>query len=246
MVSKNQINFPAFFAVLLAMNAKFQNFLQAFYLFLHVLRCRGLDSVWPALLKFPKNRIGVVDAVCMAHKPTAGGLGTSGKEHSVYAPGLSPYTAKQEELIVFAAFNYSSTTTAALGEAFMSLRVLGGEPNVNVLRAMAETAGDPWPSSKIAASFGLKEEDLLQEMELEGNRYANGEEYNYRRDSDRALAGGLDSSQIVPEENWAVVPSSMTIASLAVFLMLGVLVSQRWSWQQRLWRRQRSHELLKR
>ena len=85
----------------------------------------GLDSIWPALLRFPKNRIGVIDAVCMAHIPTEGGLGTSGKEHSIYAPGLSPYTAKQEELIVFSAYNYSAATCEALGEGFMSSRVVG-------------------------------------------------------------------------------------------------------------------------
>lgn len=62
----------------------------------------GLDSVWPALLHYPKDRIAIIDAVCMSHKPTEGGMGTNGKANSVYRPGLSPYTPKQEELIVFA------------------------------------------------------------------------------------------------------------------------------------------------
>jgi hypothetical protein len=96
----------------------------------------GTDSVWPALLHYPRDRVAVIDAVCMvrrggvlvgvwvsaedqgellgwgglsncpaflqAHIPTEGGLGHSGKPGGIYRPGLSPYTAKQEEMIVFA------------------------------------------------------------------------------------------------------------------------------------------------
>ncbi|KAH7624396.1 hypothetical protein Ndes2526B_g00590 [Nannochloris sp. 'desiccata'] len=118
----------------------------------------GLDSVWPALLHYPKDRIAVIDAVCMRHVPSQGGLGTNGKKFSVYAPGLSPYTAKQEELIVFSAFNYSASTTQALGEKFMSSRILGSVPNFYVLEAMAKTAGQKWPSVEFAGEYGVPAE----------------------------------------------------------------------------------------
>lgn len=107
----------------------------------------GLDSVWPALLRYPKDRIAVIDAVCMAHTPTEGGMGTSGKVNSVYRPGLSPYTAKQEELIVFSAYNYTSATVEALGESFMSSRIVGGVLNSEVAAAMGRTLGVDMPSS---------------------------------------------------------------------------------------------------
>lgn len=35
------------------------------------------------------------------HVPSEGGLGAGIKPNSIYRPGLSPYSAKQEELIVF-------------------------------------------------------------------------------------------------------------------------------------------------
>jgi len=105
----------------------------------------GLDSVWPALLHYPRDRIGIIDAVCMGHKPSEGGLGKGGKTNSVYRPGLSPYTAKQEELIVFSAYNYSAATTKALGENFMSLHILGAVLNEEVAAALARTAGEAPP-----------------------------------------------------------------------------------------------------
>lgn len=120
----------------------------------------GLDSIWPALLHYPKDRIAIVDAACMVHKPTEGGLGNAGKAHSVYAPGLSPYTPKQEEMIVFSAFNYSGATTEALGEPFMSFRIVGGLPNVKVLKAMAETAGRSWSGGAIEGNHRM---DLLKD-----------------------------------------------------------------------------------
>jgi len=88
----------------------------------------GLDSVWPALLHYPKDRVAVIDAACMSHPPSKGGLGSSvddNDESSVYRPGLSPITAKQEEMVTFAVFKYDRQTTAALGEPFMSCRVVG-------------------------------------------------------------------------------------------------------------------------
>jgi hypothetical protein len=81
----------------------------------------------------------------MAHQPTKGGLGSSSKPESVYRPGLSPYTAKQEEMIVFSAFNYTSAATAAMGEPFMTARELGGVLNEEVAAAMARSLGAPWP-----------------------------------------------------------------------------------------------------
>lgn len=119
----------------------------------------GLDSVWPALLHYPRDRIAIIDAVCMVHVPGQGGLGTANKEHSIYAPGLSPYTAKQEELIVFSAFNYSADTTDSLGEPFMSSRILGGVPNVAVVKAMAETAGESVTPSQLMAIFAASPGD---------------------------------------------------------------------------------------
>jgi hypothetical protein len=71
----------------------------------------------------------------MRHPPTPGGLGSS----ALYK--LSPYSPKQEERIVFAAHNYTPETTAALGEAFMTARVVGRVPNLEVMAALARGQG---------------------------------------------------------------------------------------------------------
>ena len=107
----------------------------------------GLDSIWPAILHYPRRKIGLIDAVSMTHLQPNPALGnplesSKIKQNSIYAPGLSPYTAKQEESIVFNAFNYTPTTTGALGEPFMGVRILGGVQNTNVLRAMAKSGMD--------------------------------------------------------------------------------------------------------
>ncbi|KAL4439390.1 hypothetical protein ABPG77_008719 [Micractinium sp. CCAP 211/92] len=61
----------------------------------------GLDTIWPYLLGFPRDRIGVVDAVCMTHNGTAGkGLQASSSEgRSNYAAVArsSPHKSGQQE-----------------------------------------------------------------------------------------------------------------------------------------------------
>lgn len=165
----------------------------------------GLDSVWPALLHYPKDRIAVIDAVCMRHVPTQGGLGNgSGKKSSVYAPGLSPYTAKQEELIVFSAFNYSATTTQALGERFMNMRVLGSVPNFYVLEAMAKTAGQKWPSVEFAGEYGVQEEAMepLMRREREVQKaLAELEQQLYSIEITKAANSNLKNNQYIIKKN---------------------------------------------
>ena len=234
----------------------------------------GLDSLWPALLHYPKNRIGVVDAVCITHIPTEGGLGVNGKENSVYAPGLSPYTAKQEENIVFAAFNYCVATVAALGEDWMPMRVLGGVPNIAVLKAMAETAGDKWPSKKIGDTYGLKEKDMLAGAIQNNGKTASENEHrassrNKGKGANSAGGrvqgaelqnGGIDrtlsaqkvgQSPIKDEESridlWIHPPSYMAMATVGFLLVVGIVIAQPWGGRQRaLLRRQKSLETVKR
>ena len=42
----------------------------------------GLDFVWPFLLRYPRDKIAVVDQVCMFHPPS-----TPNKANSVYNAG---------------------------------------------------------------------------------------------------------------------------------------------------------------
>lgn len=227
----------------------------------------GLDSLWPALLHFPKDRIGVVDAVCITHIPTEGGLGVNGKENSVYAPGLSPYTAKQEETIVFAAFNYCVATLAALGEDWMPMRVYGGVANIRVLKIMAEMADDIWPSQKIADTYDLKLQDLMVDEGAEGQQKsvksstkstssttgssaksgsASGGGIQLNGGNNRTLSAPMPLGPDEISERWTHPPSFMTMAMVAMVLMLGVLISQPWSIKQRALRRQRSLDAMKR
>ncbi|KAL4447589.1 hypothetical protein ABPG75_004808 [Micractinium tetrahymenae] len=61
----------------------------------------GLDTVWPFMLGFPQDGMGVVDAVCMTHNGTAGsGMRSAGGDmHSNYAAvaGASHYKNGSEE-----------------------------------------------------------------------------------------------------------------------------------------------------
>lgn len=117
--------------------------------------------MWPALLGYPKDRIAVIDAVCVTHVPTPGGLGSNGKPESVYRPGLSPFSPKDEENIVFQAYNYDRDTTKAFGEPFMGLRIVGGVVNKEVACAMTRTLGAPWPGSTITFSSTVRTRNYL-------------------------------------------------------------------------------------
>lgn len=92
----------------------------------------------------------------MSHEQSEGGLGASKKEGSVYRPGLSPFTPKQEEKIVFLAFNYTKQATSALDQPYMSLRVLGGILNYHVVDALSESIGVQWPTKEHAVKQMLK------------------------------------------------------------------------------------------
>jgi hypothetical protein len=185
----------------------------------------GLDSIWPALLHYPRDRIAIIDAVCMRHKPSQGALGTNGKKSSVYAPGLSPYTAKQEELIVFSAFNYSASTTKALGETFMSSRILNSVPNFYVLEAMAKTAGQKWPSVEFAGEYGVPAEAIepllirdlqakLAAVELE--RVKNVELLSSRVNNDIDRRIGEEEEEVIKARLWVwVVPVAVLVMATA-------------------------------
>ena len=118
----------------------------------------------------------MIDLVCMRHTPSEGGLGAGIKPDSVYRPGLSPFKPKQEETIMFRSFNYTKETANALGEVFMSSRILGGILNRRVANAMSESLGVEWPpeghplrnfaSVKPVADFGSSHWST-QSMEIE-------------------------------------------------------------------------------
>eukprot|EP00887_Chlorella_sp_A99_P006707 scaffold3.g6707.t1 len=55
----------------------------------------GLDSLWPYLLRFPRDGLAVVDAVCMAHTRSAG-AGHSGQSNYA-AAACSPYANPWDE-----------------------------------------------------------------------------------------------------------------------------------------------------
>ncbi|PSC73166.1 Adenosylmethionine-8-amino-7-oxononanoate aminotransferase isoform B [Micractinium conductrix] len=81
----------------------------------------GLDTLWPWLLRFPRNTVAVVDAFCMAHRGRAGRAaaeaGTSGK-----AAGTSNYAAADvtsthepgmEQGVVLGEWNFTAASLAA-------------------------------------------------------------------------------------------------------------------------------------
>ena len=137
---------------------------------------RGLDSVWPALLGYPEDRIGIIDSMCMLHPPTPGGLGNAGKEDSIYAPGLSPFNPKEEEAIVFKAFNYTQKTLKAMGQDFMPFRITSGVLNEGLVATMTDTLGEHWPNPKMSFEFGYisPQKEIVDTDDAIGSKIQNG------------------------------------------------------------------------
>ena len=63
----------------------------------------GLDSAWPVLLGHPKNKIAVIDAVCMAHSKEPL-LAMQGRK-KIYSDNILPFGELEEEKRVFARFS---------------------------------------------------------------------------------------------------------------------------------------------
>ncbi|KFM26396.1 hypothetical protein F751_4889 [Auxenochlorella protothecoides] len=78
----------------------------------------GLDFVWPFLLKYPKNRIAVIDEVCMVHPSKK----LSGQ--SIYSSG-APYDQRVEEARREAQFGYTRAAVRRLGYPFYAVQEFG-------------------------------------------------------------------------------------------------------------------------
>jgi hypothetical protein len=65
----------------------------------------GLDFVWPFLLHYPRDRIAVIDDVCMLHPHTAEGKKGEGSIYAALAK-VAPWDAREEEARRDAQFNY--------------------------------------------------------------------------------------------------------------------------------------------
>ena len=68
----------------------------------------GLEHVWSFLLNYPRDKIAVVDAVCMWHPPSV-----PGKVGSVYDAGM-PFSNKEEEARRFTEYGYTEFTAKQL------------------------------------------------------------------------------------------------------------------------------------
>ncbi len=68
----------------------------------------GLDFVWPFLLRYPRDRIAVVDQVCMFHPPS-----TPNKANSVYNAGECRGSTQRPPLQDLAA-GWNSSTSISL------------------------------------------------------------------------------------------------------------------------------------
>lgn len=78
----------------------------------------GLDFVWPFLLKYPTNRIAVLDEVCMVHPEKKKG------SKSIYSSG-APYDQRVEEARREAQFGYTRAAVRRLGYPFYPVQELG-------------------------------------------------------------------------------------------------------------------------
>eukprot|EP00887_Chlorella_sp_A99_P005466 scaffold1.g5466.t1 len=94
----------------------------------------GLDFVWPFLLKYPKDKIAVIDQVCVFHPPSTGL-----KSNSVYSAD-APYPSKEEETRRFAKYGYFDTELAKLGMPFMPAETLGAVPRPLRRESLLETS----------------------------------------------------------------------------------------------------------
>lgn len=98
----------------------FQNFIRPSLHNAHV--GWGLDFIWPYLLHYPRDKIAVIDQVCMMHPPS-----TPNKANSVYNAD-APYRKKEEETRRFAEYMYYESEIERLGFYYMAVEVVGVIP----------------------------------------------------------------------------------------------------------------------
>lgn len=101
----------------------------------------GLDSLWPFLLKYPRDRLAIIDDVCMIHP------------NRVKEPGTNVYDAAaggiqggwREEFALYKQWGYSDAAVQALGWTNKTGRemqlVLGSVPQAPPHRLRDETGG---------------------------------------------------------------------------------------------------------
>jgi hypothetical protein len=82
------------------------------YTLQHAFSGFGLDSVWPSLLGYPKDKIAIIDAVCMAH-PREPLLSMSGRKR-IYGEGVMPFPELTEEEVTLK--SYGLTKSQVVGK----------------------------------------------------------------------------------------------------------------------------------
>lgn len=103
----------------------------------------GLDSLWPFLLKYPRDRLAIIDDVCMIHP------------NRIKEPGTNVYDAAaggiqggwREEFALYAQWGFSDEAVQALGWTNKTGRemklVLGSVPQAPPYRLRDEAHGSP-------------------------------------------------------------------------------------------------------
>lgn len=91
----------------------------------------GLDFVWPFLLKYPRNRIAVIDDVCMIHP--AG----KKKTQSIYDSD-APYNQRVEQSRREALYGYTRAAVRRMGFSYKAVEEFGYIPKP------AEQASRQW------------------------------------------------------------------------------------------------------
>ncbi|KAL4430961.1 hypothetical protein ABPG75_006217 [Micractinium tetrahymenae] len=94
----------------------------------------GLDFVWPFLLRYPVDKIAVVDQACVYHPPSLPQKGSS-----LYA-AEAPFRQKEEESRRFAEYGYFDSEINKRGFWYQAAEVLGVVPKPVPKEAFLETS----------------------------------------------------------------------------------------------------------
>lgn len=103
----------------------------------------GLDFIWPYLLRYPTNKIAVLDEVCVTHT-NAAGQRSDGDEGNLYQIPRA-YSQQEEEGRRAAEYGYWPSRVQAMGFEYRGMEQLGSVVAPTTLPRGGEEAYDALP-----------------------------------------------------------------------------------------------------
>ncbi|GAB4813835.1 hypothetical protein N2152v2_000881 [Parachlorella kessleri] len=194
----------------------------------------GLDWIMPAQLLYPRDKIAVVDAVCMVHPPRCMGGGHLHPKHidpklleckragSAYRARGVPRDPLVEENALFRAYNYTRVTTLELGYEYRDEGYwLGSIPNPRFRPPGANkpllTPRDPGEGGH-PPPFGCSSHHLQAAAE---GRHLRRQQLQEEGSGGGASSSGAGFGAVIGACGWLPATALVVLLPLAALLTLG-------------------------